>query len=109
MLPEVVGKSVKSSVDAPMTSMPVDDSIPEMFQEGDGALSNPNLQGQDASVSPKDKETTEMGSKDLDTPVPYMPEISKEKDALQTAITDPNPDTIQVAEPEPFFSIEANN
>lgn len=69
MSPEIVEKIVERSANVPMTNMladdlPADDSIPEslvqeeLFQEGDGAPFNPDHQGQDVSMSSKDKGTT---------------------------------------------------
>ncbi|KAG5548624.1 hypothetical protein RHGRI_014092 [Rhododendron griersonianum] len=69
MLPEVVEKSIQSSVDDSMTSQ-------------DASVS-PKDKETIESVSPMNKETTEMGSKDLNPPVPFMLEIAKDKDALQ--------------------------
>lgn len=95
---EIVEKSVEPSTDIPRASMPAA-KIPvqeALFQEGNGTPFNLDLQGQEVYISPKDKDTIEIGNKDIDPPIPHISEVSNDKDAQQVAITDPNLDTIKM-------------
>lgn len=60
--PNTVGKTVESTIDIPMTDMPIVGETPvqeEIHQENERTQSNPDLQGQFVSVSSNDKETVE--------------------------------------------------
>lgn len=113
---ETVEEIVKSSANVQTTNELVDSTLETLVQEeilqgGDGTPIDLNLdfylQGQDVSmfqkdkedvesVSPKEKETTDLGSTELNSPI----EIAKDADAK--LITVPNPNM----EPEPLLSTE---
>lgn len=113
---ETVEEIVKSSANVQTTNELVDSTLEtlvqeEILQEGDGTPIDLNLdfylQGQDVSmfqkdkedvesVSPKEKETTDLGSTELNSPI----EIAKDADAKLITIPNPN------MEPEPLLSTE---
>ncbi|KAF7153737.1 hypothetical protein RHSIM_Rhsim01G0158600 [Rhododendron simsii] len=83
---EIVEKSVEPSTDIPRASMPAA-KIPvqeALFQEGNGTPFNLDLQGQEVYISPKDKDTIEIGNKDIDPPIPHISEVSKTQELPPT-------------------------